>query len=115
LSGDDVENFAPTHYRNARQPEIDRRRYEMMFWYGDGVNAWGAALMIVSMVLFWSLLIFGVVNLVRYSTAEVRPAAPPLTTEQMLAERFARGEIDEPEYRGRLEVLRGESRTVASS
>ena len=86
-----------------------------MFWYGDGVNGWGAALMIVSMVLFWSLLIFGVVNLIRYSTAEVRPAAPPLTAEQMLAERFARGEIDEPEYRGRLEVLRGEARPVARS
>ena len=84
-----------------------------MFWYGDGVNGWGAALMIVSMVLFWGLLIFGVVNLVRYSSAEERPAARPLTTEQMLADRFARGEIDEPEYRGRLEVLRGESRPTA--
>ncbi|MBJ7450455.1 MAG: hypothetical protein JHC71_00055 [Blastococcus sp.] len=85
----------------------------MMFWYGDSVNGWGAALMIASMVLFWSLLIFGVVNLLRYPSAEERPAAPPLTTEQMLAERFARGEIDEPEYRGRLEVLRGESRPAA--
>lgn len=84
-----------------------------MFWYSHDMNGWAVALMIVSMVLFWSLLIFGVVNLVRYSSAGERPAAPPLTTEQMLAERFARGEIDEPEYRGRFEALRGESRPTA--
>jgi putative membrane protein len=43
------------------------------------------------------------------------PAAGPATAgpvrgggaEQILAERFARGEIDEGEYRGRLAVLRG--------
>ena len=86
-----------------------------MFWYGDGVSGWGAALMIASMVLFWSLLIFGVVLLVRSSSVEVRPTALRLTSEQMLAERFALGEIDEPKYRSRLEVLRGESRPVARS
>jgi putative membrane protein len=32
-----------------------------------------------------------------------------LDLEGMLAERFARGEIDEDEYRRRLEVLRGRS------
>ena len=37
-----------------------------------------------------------------------RTPASPGTPEQLLAERFARGEIDEEEYRHRLAVLRGE-------
>ena len=36
------------------------------------------------------------------------PSAPP-APERLLAERFARGEIDEEEYRRRLAVLRGAS------
>lgn len=38
------------------------------------------------------------------------PWAPPTqaSPEQLLAERFARGEIDEEEYRRRLQVLRAE-------
>lgn len=35
------------------------------------------------------------------------PAEPATTPDQILAERFARGEIDEGEYRARLAVLRG--------
>lgn len=33
-------------------------------------------------------------------------AAPGRTAEQILADRFAKGEVDETEYRARLEVLR---------
>jgi putative membrane protein len=53
--------------------------------------------------------IFGIVALVRYvgrggpqSGGPVQPPAP----ERLLAERFARGEIDEEEYQRRLAVLR---------
>ncbi|WP_067855178.1 SHOCT domain-containing protein [Nocardia shimofusensis] len=84
----------------------------MMFWYGDhGMSGWGYGLMAVGMALFWALLIVGVILTVRYlaqsptpggGTTIVRP-----TAEQVLAERFARGEIDADEYHHRLATLRG--------
>ena len=89
----------------------------MMYWYGSGMSGWGYALMTVSMILFWGAVIFGIVALVRHlGRSGQPPAAPqppqtlasPQTPEQLLAERFARGEINEDEYRQRLAVLRGE-------
>jgi putative membrane protein len=78
-------------------------------WYGDGMGGWGFALMIVSAVVFWGVLIAGGIALFRYlnrtavnvGSGETRPAP-----EQVLAERFARGEVDEEEYRRRLDTLR---------
>jgi len=80
-----------------------------MMWYGDGMGGWGYALMIVSTVVFWAVLIAGGIALFRYlnrtavnpGSGETRP-----TPEQVLAERFARGEVDEEEYRRRLDTLR---------
>jgi putative membrane protein len=84
----------------------------MMYWYGSGMSGWGYALMTVSMVLFWGAVIFGIVALVRYFGRgdQQRPASPSPpsahTPERLLAERFARGEIDEDEYQRRLAALR---------
>ncbi|MFF5470748.1 SHOCT domain-containing protein [Streptomyces achromogenes] len=83
-----------------------------MFWYGRGVGGWGLFAMTMSMVVFWALIItFGVLlyrSLVRPGRDSggfgARP--PDASPEQLLAERFARGEIDEDEYRRRLSVLR---------
>jgi len=80
------------------------------------MSGWGYALMTVSMILSWGAVIVGVVALVRYfGRSGQPPAAPPPpqsaesppSPERLLAERFARGEIDEEEYRQRLAVLRG--------
>jgi putative membrane protein len=86
----------------------------MMYWYGSGMSGWGYGLMTVSMILFWGAVIFGIVLLVRYfSRSGQPPAAPPRSAEsppspeRLLAERFARGEIDEEQYRQHLAVLRG--------
>jgi putative membrane protein len=82
----------------------------MMFWYDHGMSGWGYGLMTAGTILFWALLIVGVILLVRYVTREQRtPRAS--TPEQILAERYARGEIDETEYRDRLATLRGDNRT----
>jgi putative membrane protein len=75
-----------------------------MWWY-DGAWGWGAWLaMTAGMLAFWGLVIWAILALVRSSTSDVsRRAATP---EQILAERFARGEIDEDDYRRRLTALR---------
>jgi len=87
----------------------------MMWWYGNsngidgnGMNGWGFALMTVSMVLFWGLVVFAVIAFVRHRGREDRSviAARP-TAEQVLADRFARGDIDTQDYRDRLDALRG--------
>jgi putative membrane protein len=91
-------------------------RITMMYWDGDGMQWWGYLLMSVSMIVFWSLLIGGVIALIRYlgrppeqsQTGRLQP-----TPEQILAERFARGELDEEEYRRRLDALRGDRTPVA--
>jgi putative membrane protein len=80
-------------------------------WYGDHVSGWGYALMTVSMVFFWALVVAGIVALVHYLGRSGQPTRTPPTgtrptPEQVLAERFARGEIDEDEYRKRLDILR---------
>jgi putative membrane protein len=83
----------------------------MMYWYGSGMSGWGYALMTISMVLFWGAVIAGIVLLARhFSRGGQQTSAPPsqpAAPEQLLAERFARGEIDEQEYQRRLAVLQG--------
>jgi len=80
----------------------------MMYW-GNGMSGWGYFLMALNMVLFWGLLITGIVLLVRYFGGERRQPPPAGATDprQVLAARFAHGEIDEDEYRQRLKVLGG--------
>lgn len=85
-------------------------RYHHM--YGDGWPLWLGVLL---MLLFWAVLIVGGVLLVRWAVQRgprQPPAGPAVSggprpgPERLLAERFARGEIDETEYRSRLAVLR---------
>jgi putative membrane protein len=73
----------------------------MMYGYGNGIGGWGYALMAIGMILFWGAVIYGIVALVRYTRRDA-PQGP----ERLLAERFARGEIDEDEYHQRLTSLR---------
>ncbi|MCL6735976.1 SHOCT domain-containing protein [Streptomyces neyagawaensis] len=96
-----------------------------MFWYGHDLGGWGWFVMSAGMILFWAALIaLGVLLFRSLSGASGADKAerstsaggantwvggpPPggLSPEQLLAERFARGDIDEDEYRRRLTVLR---------
>ena len=77
----------------------------MMGWYHDGMG-WGSwVVMLLGMVAFWGLVVWAVVVLFRDTRSDDgRPAhRDPFDT---LDERFARGEIDETEYRARADVLR---------
>ncbi len=85
----------------------------MMFWTDHDMSGWGYTAMAIGMVLFWALVIVAIVALVRSGTAGAQNRAalqaPPHaeSPEQVLATRFAHGDIDEAEYRQRLAVLRG--------
>ena len=87
----------------------------MMYVYGDHVGGWGYGLGILAMVLLWGALIVAVMAMVSYLGPDRRaghPQEPPVAgpqpsgAEEILAERFARGEIDAGEYQERLDVLR---------
>jgi putative membrane protein len=81
----------------------------MMYWYGHGMSGWGYGLTAISMVVFLGALIYGIVALVRYAgrgTPQTHEPAQPPAPERLLAERFARGEIDDEEYQRRLTSLR---------
>lgn len=78
-----------------------------MMWYGGGWGGW--IMMTVLMVLFWGGLLTAIVLAARAfgadSQARSRPTVAPLADE-LLSARFARGEIDEEEFRRRMAVLR---------
>ncbi|WP_369386488.1 SHOCT domain-containing protein [Streptomyces sp. CG1] len=93
---------------------IDRpKKVIEVMWYGGG-GGW--FVLTVIMILFWGLLIAGGVALVHYfsgARSHQPGRLPPgesggasRRAEDLLAERFARGEIDEDEYQRRLATLR---------
>lgn len=72
----------------------------------NGRSAWGWLANGIGLLLVLGLLILGGVLLTR----AIRPSAPaaprPSSAEQLLGERYARGEIADEEYRQRLATLR---------
>jgi putative membrane protein len=84
----------------------------MMWNWHTGWSWWGWLGMSVSMVIFWGLVIWGIVVLVRYLTTPERqaPSSDQRSTspDTILAERFARGEIDDREYAHKREMLRSD-------
>ncbi len=83
----------------------------MLFWFGNGggfSNGWVDAVMVLGMLAFWGLVIAGVVVLLRRPHREAGGMVPAhRSAQQVLAERFARGEIDEGEFTQRLAALHG--------
>jgi putative membrane protein len=83
-----------------------------MMMYGDNGWGWGGwILMTFGMVAFWALVITAVVLAVRWlvtqrGAASGAPVTGQSRAEELLAERFARGEIDDNEYRNRVALLR---------
>lgn len=80
----------------------------MMSHHGDWL--WGGSILLtVAMLVFWALLITAVVLAVRYLLSSYgtgsHPAGGPSRAEGLLAERFARGELDDDEYQRKLALL----------
>ncbi|CAM3693347.1 SHOCT domain-containing protein [Smaragdicoccus niigatensis] len=79
----------------------------MMWGYGMGWGSWLG--MTVMMIVFYGVIIFGIIAAVRafsgtrHSTAGGHGVS---SAEQILAARFAKGELTEDEYRQRLATMR---------
>ena len=85
----------------------------MMFWTDHDLSAWGWMAMVAGMVIFWGLLVGLTVALVRALNRppeQLRALRP--SPEQILAERFAGGEMDGDEYRRRLAALSSSRQAV---
>jgi putative membrane protein len=81
-----------------------------MWWFPHPMGVWDYVIMVINMVLFWALIILSVIGFVRYLASSNRSARSREADERMLAERFARGEIDKQEHHQRLDELRRGSR-----
>ena len=87
------------------------------YGHGYGGSHWGLwILMIVAMVVFWGALAWIIVTLVRHrgqppgsATVPSAPTPAPHVTDGMriLNERFARGDIEEDEYKRRRSLIEG--------
>lgn len=85
----------------------------MMGWYdhGWGLGAWIG--MGLGMVVFWGIVVFGIIALVRWTGSERTRVArsddrlrvEPQSALQILDERFARGDLTTEEYQQRRAVL----------
>ena len=82
-------------------------------WMWNGGWGWGGwLLMTLGMILFFALAIGAVMALVRYLGAGghgSQMAQPVRTPALLLAERFARGEVDAEEYQRRMTLLNAHS------
>ena len=81
----------------------------MMWWENAPWDLGGWFAMSVMMVVFWVGLIVALVWLVQAVRTDKNPGQPPASptakADEILAERFARSEIDEDEFKRRRAVL----------
>ena len=78
----------------------------MMYW-GTGMGGWGVLFMTVSTLLIVGLIVGGIVFAFHQTGTRPQLMPPAVDPRQILAERYARGEIDDEEYRRRLATLQG--------
>lgn len=80
-------------------------------WHHGGAGWPGWFFGIVGMVLFWGLVIWILLTVTRTGWWRSKTDGSQRSAEQILAERFARGEISEQDYQDRLRVLRDSHRS----
>jgi putative membrane protein len=81
----------------------------MMWFWSDGTPWWGWVLMCLGMIAFWAAVIGAVWYAVTHAVRS-ESTTGSRSPEQILDERFARGEIDADEYATRRDALRGAPR-----
>jgi putative membrane protein len=78
----------------------------MMYdWVSTG--GWGMGFGILFMLLFWGLIILGIVALIRWLLTQSSPKrrAGDKTALEIVQERYARGEIERDEYEQKMRDL----------
>ena len=76
-------------------------------WGYNGMGAGTWTVMIFVMLVFWALVAFGIVAFFRRSSSTPSSNdSTPDTPETLLRARFARGEIEEAEFRTRMAALK---------
>ena len=85
----------------------------MWYWGHGDVHWWGWFVGALAMVVFWGVVIWLIVGLVRGGSPRRNPGPGrhDETPKAILKRRFAAGEIDEEEYRRRLDLLREHEQT----
>ena len=78
-----------------------------MMWWHNGMGWGGWIVMTLTMLAFWSLVVFGVIAIFRGDRErETSRGASERDPMQIVDEGFARGDIDLDEYHARQEALR---------
>jgi len=103
--------YAAWHLRSDREGEPQARLFRWQplnerstqrsadMWGDMGhVWGWGMALGMISMVLFWTLVILGIIVLVKRVGGTSASAPRPQSALDILEERYARGEIGKEEF-----------------
>ena len=81
----------------------------MMYGYDSGMGGWGFVLMAAVVLLIAGLVAAGTLVLIRNAATARRPASDAMRqteAERILEQRFAAGEVDQDEFRSRMDVLR---------
>lgn len=75
----------------------------MHWWFGPNNNWWGGLgiLGMGMMVIFWALVVWLIVVLVRYFSGPQKKEEQHNRPLEILKERYARGEIDKKEFEDR--------------
>ena len=83
--------------------------------YGGHLTGWGYLSMGIGTAVLLAFVAVAVFVIVRAAGRPTSAVAAPATPQSLLAGRFARGEIDENEYLGRLRTLGGDGRPPTSA
>jgi putative membrane protein len=82
----------------------------MMHWGNfSGMGFGGYGLGWLCMILFWALVIMGIIYIVKHLIVGNKTLVQQETAEQILKKRYASGEISRDEFNDRLSVISGKA------